>query len=289
MTQRDRLALVFGATMAAGMLATGAAVAAEDTSASDGVSQAIGVSATSYKYTEDDLMSLKGTKLGIDYNLRFDIGQGWFVRGDARYARGKLDYESNGTGTSKNNTNWYLEPRLVAGYDFAFGNHTLGPYTGLGFRYLYHDGRGTTSTGHLGYRRESRYFYLPLGLTHRWSLGERTALTTTIEYDYLIEGRQTSEMGDVFVGETTPAGTTLTSVDAAKNDQKTGHGWRGSVMMQMGNWTFGPYASYWRISNSEIDYVHAEDNVGTRWVFTAPLYEPKNKTTEAGVKVFYVF
>jgi hypothetical protein len=41
------------------------------------------------------------------------------------------------------------------------------PYAGLGFRYLYNDLRGTSSTGAIGYRRESHYFYVPLGVTLR--------------------------------------------------------------------------------------------------------------------------
>jgi hypothetical protein len=286
MTKRDGLAIFFGATMATGMLATGQAVAADD-SAADGISQGIGVSASSYKYVEDNFMSLKGPLLGFDYGVRFALAGGWFVKGDVRYSRGKVDYESEGSGTAENNTTWYLEPRLLAGYDFAFGSHTLGPYTGLGFRYLYHDGRGTTSTGDIGYRRESRYFYLPLGLVHRWSFGERSSLTTTIEYDYLLEGRQTSELNDGAGLVGTPAGTTLVYVEAAKNDQKTGHGWRGSVMLNFGNWSMGPYATYWRISTSEPDQAWALDDAGSWWIITG--VEPKNKTTEAGFKAHYLF
>lgn len=288
MTKRDRFALVLGATMAVGMLATGKVVAADDVAATDGVSQAIGVSASSYKYTEDDVMSLKGRKLGLDYAIKFELTPAWFLRGDARYARGKVDYESNGSGTMENNTNWYAEWRLLSGYDFAFGAHTVGPYTGLGFRYLYHDGRGTSSTGHIGYRRESRYVYLPLGLAHRWSFGARSGLTTTIEYNYLLEGRQTSELGDYFVGQPTGIGTTFTSCEAAKNDQKRGHGWRGSVMLQLGNWTMGPYASYWRVSESDPDDIYLTDDGGNRWI-SQGWYEPKNKTTEAGFKAAYIF
>lgn len=286
MTKRDGLAMFFGATMTLGALATGDAIAAED-SAADGISQEIGVSASSYKYIEDNFMSLKGPLLGFDYGVRFALAGGWFVKGDVRYARGDVDYDSEGSGTAKNNTTWYLEPRLLAGYDFALGNHTLGPYTGLGFRYLFHDGRGRTSVGDIGYRRESRYLYLPLGLAHRWSFGERSSLTTTIEYDYLIEGRQTSELNDGAGQVGTPAGTTLVYIEAAKNDQKSGHGWRGSIMLNVGNWSMGPYATYWRISTSEVDQAWALDDAGSWWIITG--VEPKNKTTEAGFKARYLF
>ncbi|MBI4997147.1 MAG: outer membrane beta-barrel protein [Rhodocyclales bacterium] len=285
MIKRDRLALFFGATMTLGALATGDAVAAENSTA-DGISQEIGISASSYKYVEDNFMSLKGPLLGIDYGVRFAVSDGGFVKGDVRYSRGKVDYESEGTGTADNNTTWYLETRLLAGYDFALGSHTLGPYTGLGFRYLYHDGRGTTSTGAIGYRRESRYTYLPLGLAHRWTFSEHMKLTTTIEYDYLLEGRQTSELNDGAGQVTTPTGTVV-SAQPLKNDQSHGHGWRASVMLQFGNWKMGPYANYWRLSTSEPDDAYLVDNTGNVWILTG--VEPKNKTTEAGFKAHYLF
>lgn len=287
MVQRDRIALAFWATMALGVLASGEAVAAEDSDATDGISQTIGVSASNYKYTEDNFMSLKGPLLGFDYGVRFAMSQGWFIKGDLRYSRGDVDYDSEGSGTAKNNTTWYLEPRLLAGYDFALGSHTLGPYAGIGFRYLDHDGRGRTSDGSIGYRRESRYFYLPLGLAHRWSFGERSSLTTTIEYDYLIEGRQTSELNDGAGQVNSPSGATYVYIEAAKNDQKSGHAWRGSVMLNVGSWTMGPYATYWRISTSEVDQIYGLDDAGSWWSILG--VEPKNKTTEAGLKAAYIF
>jgi hypothetical protein len=282
MTLRNYLVALAGAVAVTG------AAAADDAANGSAIFQTVGVSASSYKYVEDDVMSLKGNKLGLDYNLKYALERGWFVAGDARYARGKVDYESNGTGSMEGNTNWYAEWRLTSGYDFTFGSQSLGPYMGLGFRYLFHDGRGETSTGHLGYRRESRYVYLPLGVAHRISFGNRMKLTTTIEYNYLLQGRQTSELGDVFIGTASPLGTTFVSCEAAKNDQKHGHGWRGSIMLQAGSWSLGPYASYWRIADSETDDILLTDDAGNRWISTG-WYEPKNKTTEAGFKVFYSF
>lgn len=286
MIMRARIVAIFGVTLALGMLASGTAVAAGKPAA-DEISQEIGLTASSYKYVEDDFMSLKGPLLGIEYSVRFAVANGWFIKADIGYTRGHVDYDSVSSGTAKNNPTWYLEPRLLAGYDFVLGSHTLGPYTGLGFRYLFHDGRGETSIGHIGYRRESRYLYLPLGLVHRWSFGGRTSLSTTIEYDYLIKGRQTSEINDGAGQVTTPAGTTIVSADALTNDQRHGHGWRGSVMLNIGNWSMGPYARYWRLSTSKEGQAYLVDDVGSVWILTG--VEPKNKTTEAGFKAFYVF
>jgi hypothetical protein len=286
MSNGNRLALAFGIVMAGGALVTGVAVADEAPVVTEEITQQIGVSASSYKYVEDNFMSLKGPMLGVDYSVKFALSGGWFVKGDVRYSRGDVDYE--GSGSAKNQTTWYLEPRLLAGYDFTLGSHTLGSFTGLGFRYLFHDGRGVTSTNHhYGYRRESRYLYLPIGLAHRWSLGERSSLTTTIEYDYLIEGRQTSELNDGSGIVNTPDYTTYVYQEALKNDQNTGHGWRGSIMLTLGNWSMGPYANYWRLSTSDVGHSHGVDDVGQGWITYG--VEPKNKTEEAGFKAFYLF
>jgi len=64
------------------------------------------------------------------------------------------------------------------------------PYAGFAFRYLYNDLRGTTSTGAIGYRRDSSYFYVPLGVTLRMQLGSDWALAPQVEYKGLIHGVQ---------------------------------------------------------------------------------------------------
>lgn len=286
MNKRNRFAI--GAVIAIGALATGVASADEAPLTMEEITQQIGVSASGYKYTEDQVMSLKGPLVGLDYAVRFPINHGWFAKGDLHYGRGKVDYESYDTGSAKNETTWYLEPRLLTGYDFDLGNHTLSPYTGFGFRYLFHDGRGFTSTNrHYGYRRESRYFYLPIGLAHRWSFSARSSLTTTIEYDYLIEGRQTSELNDGSGIINTSDNATYVYREALNNDQHTGHGWRGSIMLTFGNWSMGPYAAYWRLSNSNVGQARGVDDVGRGWTIYG--IEPKNKTEEAGFKAFYLF
>lgn len=278
MSKRDRLALLIGVA-----LASGNAVAGDDPAASKAISQEIGLTGSSYKYTEPDIMSLKGAKLGVDYAVTFPVANGWFVKGDIRYANGDVDYESNGTGTSEGNPDWYTEWRLTSGYEFAFGSHTLSPYVGLGYRYLYNDMRGLTSTGHVGYRRESRYVYLPIGLKHAVTFSPRSRLVTTIEYDYLIEGRQKSVLSDtegyygwVEVGDVT-------------NKQDRGRGVRLSSMFHTHGWSFGPYASYWKIAQSDVASNVSQHVSLPGWVIIQYWIEPENTTREAGVKVSYTF
>jgi len=70
---------------------------------------------------------------------------------------------------------------VVAGLDWVGRSVSLSPYVGVGYRYLYNDVRGSTSTGAIGYRRESNYIYEPIGLTARFLLGDRWVLAPTLE------------------------------------------------------------------------------------------------------------
>lgn len=284
--------MIFGAVVAALALPlTGQARLADAADEDEGSTfHNIGLSASDYEYREPGLMSLEAIKVSFDYSGKLPISKSWFLRGDFSYAYGRADYDSVSTGSSDDHKDWHIDARGLMGYELQFGNHSLSPFSGLGYRVLSNDLRGTTTTGHRGYRRESQYLYLPIGLAHQWDFGERVKLTTIVEYDYLVKGRQTSNMEDVYEGTVTPGGTTLVSVEPAKNTQKHGYGWRGSIMLGFGNWMMGPYASYWRIDDSEVDdHIEAQDNVGDTWVFTGAVYEPRNRTREAGFKVFYSF
>lgn len=266
--------------VAMGLQLAGSAQATDAAENGRAISQEVGVTVSDYEYKEPGLMSLEAVKLGLEYSLKVPISTGWFVKGDFRYANGRADYESNGSGKSDDHTDWYQEWRLLAGYDFTFGDHTVGPYSGLGYRHLYNDGRGLTTTGHVGYQRESQYVYLPIGVVHRVKFGERSKLTTTLEYDYLIRGRQKSEFSDLedygwlyFENHT--------------NKQRHGYGLRASVMYQFGSFSVGPYAHYWHIKDSERDTGLAVDGSGTVWLVTST--EPENKTRELGLKAAFNF
>ena len=234
----------------------------------------IGVSVSSYKYTEPGVMSIKATKIGFDYSGTYAIGgewpnrsAGWFVRGDARFATGKGDYTSPATGSINNRPDWYYEFRGMIGKDFELGDYTLSPYAGLGYRYLFNDLRGTSTTGAVGYRRESNYLTLPIGLTHKMNLDNQKQLLTTLEYSYLISGRQQSKLSDTAI-----AGQTDVNLK-----QRTGYGLRLGTMVRFDTWSVGPSLAWWRINESDRS--------------SAPLLisEPRNNTYEFGVKGAYHF
>jgi len=237
----------------------------------------IGVTLSDYKYSES-IATIKAAKYGIDYAGIYAVGEDWFLRGELRFANSRARY--SGTGTKTDVPDWYYEVRGLVGKDFSFQDYTLSPYAGLGYRYLFDDLRGTTSAGAVGYRRESNYLTLPVGVSHRMSLGNGTQLLTTIEYDYLIRGNQQTKLSDL-IGS---AG--LTAIQDASNKQNRGYGWRLSSMYQADTWSIGPYLTLWHINDSSAVSV-------TRTLLgvtaTAQVYEPTNTTTELGIKASYRF
>lgn len=238
----------------------------------------IGVSLSSYDYEEPSInVSINATKIGIDYSKTISFGNNFFVKGDARFADGKGHYSGSG---KKTGTDWYLETRALLGFDINIRSDVLSPFAGLGYRYLYNDLRGVTSTGSAGYRRESNYFYLPVGFSHHMAINGQARLKTTFEYDHLLSGRQYSKLSD------TEGYNGISHAGNATNTQKSGYGLKLSMMYETATWSAGPYIDYWNISDSRNDTIAATKS-GIN--YTVTVFEPKNRTTEIGIKFNYPF
>lgn len=239
----------------------------------------IGGQVSKYKYEEPATagfggMNLDGPQLGAVGAYTYVAPNRVYNRIDGRIAYGKLDYESGGTGTSSDEPNWIAELRGVIGRDYLVGERiALSPYIGLGYRYLYNDGRGYTSTGHIGYRRYSHYFYAPIGVTMRMRAGDQWVFAPTVEYDAFIGGRQVTYLSDVAAGAPDPV-----------NDQNRGRGYRVYLMAEGRRWSFGPWLHYWNIKDSDVVFL-GFDSMGR------PVggQEPANKTTEYGLELRYRF
>lgn len=228
----------------------------------------ISLSLSSYQYQEPGFMSLKGNPLGLDLGISRTTQGERFMRGEFRYAFGAVDYNSNGTGSSSGEPNWYIETRGLVGKDLESNGKVLAAYTGIGYRYLFHDARGISSTGHWGYRRESNYFYLPIGLTLRTSLSGSARLVSTLEYDHLLWGKQISRLSDGGIG-----------YGDISNIQSSGYGLKLSALYESGKFAFGPYMHYWNIGQSDMALVFQNG---------APIgfgREPNNNTMEFGLKI----
>jgi hypothetical protein len=143
-----------------------------------------------------------------------------------------------------------------------------GPYAGLGVRYLYNDVRGVTSTGAVGYRRRSHYFYVPVGVALRFPLGGGIVMAPQLEFDAFARGSQRSYLGDTGIGFTD-----------VTNVQKRGRGYRAQLMFEGRRWSFGPWTHYWKIKDSDIQPIG----------FGFGALEPANWTRESGVELRYRF
>lgn len=257
-------------------LVCGAAAQAQSSGLATDSEHRLGVSLIGYQYKEPGVMTLKAQKIGFDYAGTYAIGSQWpnvdrryFVRTEVSYAVGDADYSSPISGTLDNTENWYYEIRAMVGRDVDMGGHVLAPYAGLGFRHLYHDLRGVTSTGARGYRRENRSESLFVGLTHKTHVSANAQLHSTIEYMHLLKGTQKARLADA--GLTPP-------VPDITLDQDSGFGLRISSMWRFDTWSIGPTLSYLKVKQSNTVRAGGRD-----WV------EPKNTTTEIGVKAAYHF
>lgn len=223
----------------------------------------IGLMANSYRYEEPRLMTISGDKLGARISYTRVDASGGSGKLELIAAYGKLQYA--GVGVINEVPDFSYDTRMLIGRDLAVAPRlTLTLSSGLGYRYLFNDLRGKSSTGAVGYRRESSYLYFPLGLSGRHTLDTSWTLDANIEFDLLLRGHQNSKLSDT--------GTGLTDV---RNDQRRGQAWRASLMIGKSGVSIGPWVTYWKIPDSSLAHLANGSTV----------IEPKNTTTEVGLEV----
>lgn len=249
-------------------------------------SLAIAFEGSDYGYKEPYLdypPHWNGTKYGVsaEYIKRSALTQGneisetdnSFFSVVLRYMQGKVDYDGylqDGTPSKAENFNdYYFEGALNAGYVYDFGSSgfSLWPYAGIGVRYLVDC---LDETGPSGYRRESLYLYMPVGVNLQKQYSGGFSFTINAQGDILLSGRQLSKMDGANIN----------------NTQDEGYGLRASLRLQqdMGGIAVfvEPFYRYWHIQTSQPEYVTDGYTVYT-------LVEPENKTREAGVKIGIMF
>ncbi|MBP9712199.1 MAG: hypothetical protein KBD60_00735 [Sterolibacterium sp.] len=203
-----------------------------------------------------------GVIIGLHGAKTWSLADGDFLRFDASFQGGDVDYTGSGTMTDRPLR--FYDLRLVYGVDDELTNGVLSTYGGLGYRYLYNDMRGTVKLGNQtlsGYEREQQYLYLPVGLTYKTLLkGKRLSLTG--ELGLLIQGTHHS----------------YNSTFSETFKQRSGFEGRLSAMLNQGNWEMGPYVHYWRVNDSDKNNV----TVGNVRITS---FEPKNTTLDIGVKI----
>ena len=222
----------------------------------------VGVQAAGYEYDEPFFATLEGERVGVSASYTFLGRDNAHSRIEARYSYAQLDY--TGSGTLSGVPDHLFELRGIVGFDYRKGRYAWVPYAGVGFRYLHNDLRGVTSTGALGYRRRSQYFYLPVGLGLRIPLAGAWVMAPQIEYDAFARGRQRSYLSDA-----SPA------YSNATNEQGHGRGVRAQLSFEGPRWAFSLWSHYWKIKISDIQPVAPGLGV----------LEPANTTHETGVEL----
>jgi len=98
---------------------------------------------------------------------------------------------------------------------------------------------------------------------------------TTLEYDYLIEGRQKSYTTDIVGGS-------LTYTSDLTNLQRSGHGLRLGLAYETRHWSLSIFHHMWNIARSD-------DGTYTSTSLVHTGYEPHNITRETGLLLRYHF
>lgn len=184
------------------------------------------------------------------------------VRFEGRATWGETDYD--GSVKYHGISDYTFELRGMLGYDIPLKNEFLAtPYMGFGYRYLF-DGFSEVPNG---YDRESRYYYLPMGIDIAKDLKNGWSLETNFEYDLFLWGKQVSHLEDVNMSDS-----------SLINKQDQGYGIRGSfrAVKQTDNLAFflEPFIRYWNIEDSKISSSALSSG-----------QEPKNDTTEWGLRL----
>jgi hypothetical protein len=227
---------------------------------------ALGLQGSTYEYDEPNFALLEGERIGVTGSVTFLLQNYIHSRIEGRYSYAELDY--TGSGTLADVPDNIVELRGIIGRDFRAGRVVWAPYAGLGYRYLHNDLRGMSSTGARGYRRVSRYYYVPIGVTLRMPMGEGWVLAPHIEYDAFANGKQRSYLGDTGLG-----------FNDVTNRQRRGRGARGQLAFEGPIWSVSLWSHYWKIDDSDIQPI----GLGFAGM------EPANTTRETGVELRYRF
>ena len=221
------------------------------------------------EYNEPGVMKEKGTMFGLGASYAYHNDT--MLKLEGRFSYGKVDYENSGT--MDNVTDVMYEFRGIGGYDFKILKATtITPFIGFGVRYLSDDSGGlTTSTGAKGYMRRSIYYYSPIGIEANTLLSKGWSVGATAEYDYFWQGQQNSALSDA-----------NPNYNDQTNNQRGGYGLRGSIRIKKQSderyYVVEPFIRYWEIDKSD------NSTVTYSGVIIGYGYEPKNRSTEIGLK-----
>lgn len=237
---------------------------------------ALGTEISYFRYKESN-MEDKGVMYGIAGSYTYHINK-MMLKTEGKFAYGQIDYDGStwvGTPVTESGIpDYMLEFRCLLGYDFVVAKKiTITPDFGFGYRWLQDNSQEKSPSG---YKRESNYLYLPIGIGVITPLDKSWSLGANIEYDFLLWGEQKSYLSDY---------------DPGFNDigsrQTRGYGARGSLSIAKKGERIGfiiePYIRYWNIADSDIGPITYYGKIVDYGM------EPSNESVEFGCKLAITF
>jgi hypothetical protein len=231
----------------------------------------------SYSYKEPSIMKTKGNSYGINTTYTYCFDDDFYLQPELRYSKGKELYKSYMTGNDKEKTpNSIFEMRVLLKNRIFLSELKIDtyPYIGIGYRYKKDNSfNHRTDTGFIGHLRKSKYYYIPLGLSANLNLTKEWSLSVLGEYDLFLRGIQR----------------TYNKNDFAKHKQNKGYGLRSEILLNKNFnkhiFSIGPFVNYWKVKKSKISG-NICNYCGMVHDYS---FEPKNTTTEVGIKIKYSF
>jgi hypothetical protein len=228
------------------------------------------------EYSEPLVMEQTGTMQGLwlSYRhgspLRSSVLRALLTNLEASYRRGNVNYDgqlTDGTAYEIDDIPSHVfEARITLGVlRQATPDMELAPYIGFGYRYLRDD------SGHdpAGYERETKYYYLPIGMQLTHCVARGWGLVSVAEYDLFLRGRQSTHLSDVDP-----------RFEDFENRQSGGSGARGGLTLWKDTGDvallFGPFVRYWQVD---------ESGVAAPGGAYARVAEPQNRSLEIGARV----
>lgn len=230
----------------------------------------IGADLHYFSYKEPGVMTESGFLYGfsgsferkIPHNLWFDFSSS-IVSGDLNYDGLILYADGREEPISAVTPNIIFNLKATGGVFPEFNGFSVGPYTGIGYRFLVDD--LADPSPEYGYTREQTYVYLPVGVRVSCRTKFSWMLDARLEYDVLLDASNRSHGGALGGSVVLP--------------QDSGSGWRMAIALTPtgnANSTFSleSFLEIWNIDDSEI--------VGA-------YLEPENESSLFGVRFSVCF
>ena len=211
---------------------------------------------------------------GITAGYTKTFGNGAFVRGRLHIASGSADLKSGDGVTQLSDVDQgvgFLE--VHGGRDFRLSDGaTISPFAGIGVRVLLDDSGGKESGDAIGFDRRIGFRYVPLGADATFTLRSNATLTLSAQYNWMIDGQAEADLSD--------GDPQLPNVNLAIDG---GSGYELGAMLGFPiarhKLSVGPFLRKWSVDRSK----------SATLLGGFQYFEPRSRSTEAGVRFSFAF